>query len=198
MRVTELDVSGASPTVAQSLLVDATGTDTFMGGAGFSDDGTLFVAYSRSSPTTYTSSYARWQRATDPRGAFGPGTALLAAGKGAYGGLTGNTRWGDYVGVARDPADPASAWQANQYADTGGGWATWVSRLAEDVTPPVVSVPRPGLAAGGTIGSTIPVAVSWSAADPGSGSRAPACSSRRTAGRSRRSRWPARPRRARR
>lgn len=169
VRVTELDVSGEAPTVAQSLLVDAAGTDTFMGGVGFSNDGTLYVVYSRSSTTTYVSSYARWQRATDARGAFGPGTALLAAGKGAYGGLTGNTRWGDYVGVARDPADPAAVWQADQYADTDGGWATWVSRLGEDATPPVVSSPSPGLASGGTIGSTIPVTVSWTAADPGSG-----------------------------
>ena len=169
VRVTELDVSGEAPTVAQSLLVDAAGADSYMGGVGFSDDGTLFVVYSRSSPTTYISSYARWQRATDPPGAFGPGTALLAAGKGAYGGLSGNTRWGDYVAVSRDPAAPASAWQADEYADTDGGWATWVSQLGEDVTPPVVSVPRPGLASGGTIGSTIPVTVSWTAADPGSG-----------------------------
>ncbi len=170
VRVTELDVSGAAPALAQSLLVDAAGTDTYMGGVGFSDDGTLYLVYSRSSPTTYISSYARWQRPADPRGAFGPGTALLAAGRGAYGGRTGNTRWGDYVGVARDPADPAAVWQANQYADTDGGWATWVSQLAEDVTPPVVSVPRPSLASGKTIGtSTIPVTVSWTAADTGSG-----------------------------
>ncbi len=106
-------------------------------------------------------------------GAWSAGTALIAGGRGPYGGKVGaglNERWGDYVGVARDPAEPGSVWQANQVADTGGGWTTRVARLGDDTAPPVLSAPRPGFVSNSVAGQAgIPVRLTWGASDAGSG-----------------------------
>ena len=142
-RVVELTTRAdlATPGLRQDLRVAPTSgyTDTFMPGVGYSDDGTLWTVFSQSSAGRYVSSWARRQARADAPGAWSAGSALIAAGRGPYGGTAGaglNERWGDYVGVARDPAEPGSVWQANQVADTGGGWATRVARLGDDATPP--------------------------------------------------------------
>ena len=176
-RVTELLTRAdlALPALRQDLrLLPASGsTDTFMPGVGYSDDGTLWTVFSQAGAGRYVSSWARRQLATDPPGAWSPGAALVAAGRGPYGGTAGaglNERWGDYVGVARDPAEPASVWQANQLADTGGGWTTRVARLGDDPTPPTLGAPRPFFVAGTRAGvSGVALKIAWSQADAGSG-----------------------------
>ena len=176
-RVTELLTRAdlALPALRQDLrLLPASGyTDTFMPGVGYSDDGTLWTVFSQAGAGRYVSSWTRRQLATDPPGAWSPGAALVAAGRGPYGGTAGaglNERWGDYVGVARDPAEPASVWQANQVADTGGGWTTRVARLGDDPTPPTLGAPRPFFVAGTRAGvSGVALKIAWSQADAGSG-----------------------------
>jgi hypothetical protein len=161
--------------VRQDLLVDPTAgySDTFTPGVGYSDDGTLWTVFSQSSANRYVSSWARRQVPAAAPGAWSAGTALIAAGRGPYGGTAGaglNHRWGEYVGVARDPAEPGSVWQANQVADTGGGWATRVARLGDDTTPPTVGPPRASFVAGSRASrSSVPIRISWSQADGGSG-----------------------------
>ncbi len=163
------------PSLRQDLVVAPTSgyADTFMPGVGYSDDGTLWTVFSQSSASRMVSSWARRQVAADPPGSWSPGAALVAAGRGPYGGIAGaglNHRWGDYVGVARDPAAPGSVWQANQMADTGGGWATRVARLGDDTTPPTVGTPWPFFVAGSRASTTsVPVRVAWNQADAGSG-----------------------------
>lgn len=176
-RVTELltraDLS--LPALRQDLRVLPTSghTDTFMPGVGYSDDGTLWTVFSQAGAGRYVSSWARRQLTANPPGAWSPGTALVAAGRGPYGGTAGaglNERWGGYVGVARDPADPASVWQANQVADTGGGWTTRVARLGDDPTPPTLGAPRPYFVAGTRAGTaSVAMKIAWSHADAGSG-----------------------------
>ncbi len=171
--VTQADLS--APTVRQDLRIAPTSgyTDTFVPGVGYSDDGTLWTVFSQGGTGRYVSSWARRQVVADAPGAWSPGAALVAAGRGPYGGTAGaglNERWGDYVGVARDPAEPGSVWQANQLADTGGGWATRVARLGDDVAPPSLGAPRPSFVAGAQAGRTgISIRIAWSIADPGSG-----------------------------
>ena len=143
---TQADLS--APTLRQDLLISPTSgySDTFTPGVGYSDDGSLWTVFSQSSSARYVSSWARRQLPAAAPGAWSAGSALVAAGRGPYGGIAGaglNQRWGDYVGVARDPAEPGSVWQANQAADTGGGWMTRVARLGDDVTPPGTGVTRP-------------------------------------------------------
>jgi len=176
-RITELltRTDLALPALRQDLRVLPTSgyTDTFMPGVGYSDDGTLWTVFSQAGAGRYVSSWARRQLAADPPAAWSPGAALVAAGRGPYGGTAGaglNERWGDYVGVARDPAEPASVWQANQLADTDGGWTTRVARLGDDPTAPVLGAPRPFFVAGTRAGTSgVPVKIAWSHADPGSG-----------------------------
>ena len=55
-------------------------------------------------------------------------------------------------------------------ADTGGGWATRVARLGDDAAPPTLTAPRPAFVAGTRAGTTtVPVRITWSQADGGSG-----------------------------
>ncbi len=170
---TQADLS--APTLRQDLLISPTSgySDTFTPGVGYSDDGSLWTVFSQSSSARYVSSWARRQLPAAAPGAWSAGSALVAAGRGPYGGIAGaglNQRWGDYVGVARDPAEPGSVWQANQAADTGGGWMTRVARLGDDVTPPGTGVTRPRFISGTTAGRTsIPLSITWATTDPGSG-----------------------------
>lgn len=176
-RVTELLTQAdlSLPALRQDLRVLPTSsyTDTFMPGVGYSDNGTLWTVFSQAGAGRYVSSWARRQLPADLAGAWSPGAALVAAGRGPYGGTAGaglNERWGDYVGVARDPAEPGSVWQANQVADTGGGWTTRVARLGDDATPPALAAPRPYFVAGTRAGTTsVAVKIAWSYGDGGSG-----------------------------
>jgi hypothetical protein len=175
-RVTELQaVAGEPPLLRQDLRIapSAGFTDTFVPGVGYTDDGTIWAVYSQAGPGQRISSWTRRQLPGDPAGAWSPGAALIAAGRGPYGGTAGaglNERWGEHVAVARDPLEPASAWQANQLADTGGGWTTRVARLGDDTAPPAVSGPRPVFVKRITASTTsVKLDMTWTASDPGSG-----------------------------
>jgi hypothetical protein len=125
VRVSQLNTSTATPTVAQDFLIAQNGEDSYMGGIGHSGNGGLFVVWTRSSGTAghYPSSYAAYQLPTDPLNSISP-PELLAAGQSNYTGV----RWGDYVGVAQDPLDRNAVWQANEYVSFGI-WETFVSQL---------------------------------------------------------------------
>jgi hypothetical protein len=84
----------------------------------------LYLVFSVSSASTSISTYATAQAPEDPTNTYGPLT-LLASGGATYAGQ----RWGDYVGVAQDPSNPSDVWQADEYPNSSGLWATHVSRL---------------------------------------------------------------------
>ena len=126
VRVTELDttnVATTEPTVVQDFLVHESGKDIFMGGVGLTGNGTLHVAWTRSStsdaPSSYTAHHSVGATADSISAA-----ALVQAGTGPYAG----ERWGDYVGVAQDPQVPNQAWDGNQYSGTTE-WRTRITRL---------------------------------------------------------------------
>ncbi|MEO8228344.1 MAG: hypothetical protein ABI628_01135 [Chloroflexota bacterium] len=144
VRVTELDTStvgtGANDTATlrQDFLVTEIGRDIYMGGVGLSGDGTLHVAYTRSSniATDYPVARTRHQLLGDPLNSVSA-EQNLAGGAGTYPG----TRWGDYVGVAQDPQVPNQAWDGNEGSAGATGWVTKISRLQTDGTTYVPVAP---------------------------------------------------------
>jgi hypothetical protein len=65
--------------------------------------------------------------ATDPPGTLQP-SAMLKAGVAHYAALdgSGRNRWGDYNGVAADPANPRLIWFYSEYASAVNTWGTWI------------------------------------------------------------------------
>lgn len=126
VRVSQLNTSTATPTLAQDFLVAAIGKDSYYGGVGVSGNSSLFVVWAQSSSTSldYPSSYGAYQLRTDAANAISP-AELLAPGQANH---TGG-RWGDYVGVAQDPQDPNAVWQGNEYSSSDGAWGTYVSQF---------------------------------------------------------------------
>ena len=129
VRVTKLQTNGtAAPTRLGDFLLSAPDRDTFMGGVGVDGNGTLHVVLSRSSTAggDFVDSASVYQRAGDAAAAVSA-EAAIAAGASTYTMSAG--RWGDYVGVAIDPTDTGSVWQADEYANGSGGWDTKVAQL---------------------------------------------------------------------
>ncbi|MFL5757722.1 MAG: hypothetical protein ACJ77N_15705, partial [Chloroflexota bacterium] len=159
-RVTELITSTVPMSKPQDVVFGANGVDAFMPGIGVSTAGTPFVVYSQSSPTQYIST-----RAAAFAGGVWSSPITLATATNAYNG----TRWGDYVGVTSDPAGSGAVFQADQYPAADGTWATRVSRLVLDTTPPTITTPIQSLIINTTLSQTVPVRITWSASDAGSG-----------------------------
>ncbi|MGH2668729.1 MAG: hypothetical protein ACRDH5_06360, partial [bacterium] len=126
VRVSQLDTTTGTPSLAQDFLIAHNGADSYFGGIGMSSNGGLFVVWTRSSGSAgaYPSSYGAYQLPTDAPNSISP-AELLAAGQANH---TGG-RWGDYVGVAQDPLDGNAVWQGNEYASSDGQWGTLISQL---------------------------------------------------------------------
>lgn len=161
VRLTELRTTTTTPTVRQTHYLATNGYDTYIGGIGLSGDGTAFVAYTESSLSQYTTSkFAVYT----PTYGWSP-SITIEAGDATYTG----TRWGDYVGVAADPAGTAAVWQANEVAASDGTWRTVVSRLIFDLVPPTATAPRQAFVVPATLSATVPIRLSWTGSDAGSG-----------------------------
>jgi hypothetical protein len=161
VRVTELETTAATPTVLQTRYIATAGYDTYMGGVGLSGEGAAFVVFTESSPGQFTTS-----KFTTYTAAYGWSPSVtIEAGDATYAGA----RWGDYVGVAADPAGTAAVWQANEVAASDGTWRTVVSRLIFDLVPPTTTAPTQAFVVPATLGSTVPVSLSWTGADATSG-----------------------------
>jgi len=121
VRITEV-TDGASPALISDSLLGEAQADLFMGGIGYSGDGTLHVVYSRSSASSFASTWAT----SRPFGAQAfRAPALVTPGEGTYSGA----RWGDWNILAADPLDPHGIWQAGEVPTAAGTWATWLSHL---------------------------------------------------------------------
>jgi hypothetical protein len=91
------------------------------------NNGNFIMVFSRSSTTEFGSIGYTGRRATDPLGTL-QASALLKAGVATYQGLDshGRNRWGDYNGVAADPANPRVIWIYSEFAVAVNTWGTWV------------------------------------------------------------------------
>ncbi len=156
VRVTEINTT-ASPSVRQDFVLGTIGADDFMGGIGLSASGTLYVVYSQSSTGAFASTLAVAQAPTDAIDTT-RAPIVVKAGLATYQGA----RWGDYVGVAQDPGQADTVWQADEYANASGSWSTWISSLALDITAPVGTF---SVAAGAAATATSAVPIADTATD---------------------------------
>jgi hypothetical protein len=91
------------------------------------NNGNMTMVFSRCGPSEFGSVFYTGRRSTDPLGTLQP-SALLKAGVAHYVALDGGgrNRWGDYAGVAADPANPRVIWFYGEYASAANTWGTWV------------------------------------------------------------------------
>jgi len=164
VRVIVLNTTTPTPTVtADRVLGPGGSTDAYMGGIGFTKNGALIAVFTESSTSLSPGTYAA--QSTSPYTAWTTPISIQS-GAGVYTG----SHWGDYVGVATDPVGADTVWTADEFSTLGDGWATTVERLSLDITAPTASAPVQALVVGTTLGSlSVPVRVSWTPSDPGSG-----------------------------
>jgi hypothetical protein len=90
-------------------------------------NGNFVLVFSRSGTAEFGSIGYTGRRAADPLGSL-QASALLKAGVAHYQALdsSGRNRWGDYNGVAADPASPRLVWFYSEFASAVNTWGTWV------------------------------------------------------------------------
>ncbi len=91
-------------------------------------DKNIIITYSRSGLTEYPGAFVAGHKDTDPPG-LSP-SIPLAQGVGNYNVVGGGrNRWGDYMGIALDPADSMAIWVNTEYAVTTNDWATRIAMV---------------------------------------------------------------------
>ncbi|MEO5734035.1 MAG: hypothetical protein ABIQ87_10125, partial [Rubrivivax sp.] len=90
-------------------------------------NGNVTMVFSYSGTSTFGSIAYTGRRATDALGSMQSST-ILKAGVATYLGRdsSGRNRWGDYNGVASDPANGRVVWMYSEYASAANTWGTWV------------------------------------------------------------------------
>lgn len=124
------DANGSGATSAIDRFASVSGSDIFMPGVGVNADGSAIFVATTSGPSAHPATVI---------GAFlntGTGVPLttVEASTAAYTGA----RWGDFVGVAADPAGNGAVWIAHELVSSTGSWRTSVIRVVSDATPPTV------------------------------------------------------------
>ena len=159
--------NGTALTGASDLLSGATGSHYFMPGVGINGNGSAFMVATLTDPTSIFPTTVVWAALA---GGTLSGYQVVGESTTAYTG----TRWGDYVGVAADPAGAGAVWIAHELVNDDGTWRTDVVRMVSDGTAPSA----PGAISQvqvtpSTLGATVPVRTSWGAAtDSDSGVKA--------------------------
>lgn len=164
-RYTELDTTTAVPTSPADFIVTASGVDVYTPGLTVSANGTLFAAFTTSSPTTNPDvEFSTW---TTDAGLSTP--QKLDESAAPYRG----ERWGDYAGVAADVVGTGAAWIVGELVAADGSWLTDVARLAADADPPsapaspvkaAIVAPATVATSPGGASSAVVVRLSWGTA----------------------------------
>jgi hypothetical protein len=100
--------------------------------------GNLGLVFSRSSANEYghVRYTVRWSTDTQFQS-----SSTLKAGEANYLNLIGTrNRWGDYFGIALDPADASTAWICGEYAWPSNQWATWIGHVPISSSAPAAPV----------------------------------------------------------
>ena len=120
-------IRAAVPAVVQQGVFGASTADYFYPAACPDANGNVTVVFSRSSTSQFGSIAYTGRRATDPLGTL-QGSAVLKSGVASYFGPDsgGRNRWGDYNGIASDPANGRVVWMYSEYASAVNTWGTWV------------------------------------------------------------------------
>ena len=90
------------------------------------NNGNMMMVFARSGTSEFGSTRYTGRRSNEPLGKL-QASRLLKAGVANYVALDsgGRNRWGDYNGVAADPANPRLVWFYSMYAVSGNQWDTW-------------------------------------------------------------------------
>jgi hypothetical protein len=120
-------IRAAAPAVVQQGVFGASTAHYFYPAIGADANGNVTMVFSRSGSTLFGSIGYTGRRAIDPLGTL-QASAVLKAGTANYVALdgSGRNRWGDYNGVAADPANSRVVWFSSEYASAVNTWSTWV------------------------------------------------------------------------
>jgi len=108
------------------------------------------ITFNRSSTSEYVGAFLTGRREEDPPGLSQ--SVLVKAGEANFVRIDslGENRWGDYNGIALDPADEDVIWSFTEYAASPANtWGTWMARIKvivgapEPVWPPDDAVDLP-------------------------------------------------------
>ncbi len=123
----EIDTAGSVYSLIQQGDIDpGPGINTFYPAIAVDGAGNMGISYTESSYQEFPQMMIAGRRASDPPGYTTPGVVVKSSAS-AYGGATqvDAERWGDYGGLAVDPADDATFWAFHEYAVGTNTWGTW-------------------------------------------------------------------------
>jgi len=102
------------------------------------EDNNVLVTYSRSGQSEYAGAFVAGRKPADPPG-LSP-SLVLKPGEANYVKTFSGTRnrWGDYNGIALDPAEPTAVWVHTEYAALPSN--TWANRVGKITMGPVQGV----------------------------------------------------------
>ncbi|HEV8713400.1 MAG TPA: hypothetical protein VGX03_11290, partial [Candidatus Binatia bacterium] len=128
-RYLRIDPSG--PTVLEDFAFGSSGFFYYYPALMIDGADNVYTVFNRSSASECVGIRYAGRLSTDPAGTLqesGP----LQNGVASYEQLdnSGRNRWGDYSGIAPDPADPGKVWIAGAYVAAMDSWATWIGQLA--------------------------------------------------------------------
>jgi hypothetical protein len=120
-------IEAASGALIQQGIYGARGSNYLYPAVMPDNNGNMVMVFSRCSSTEFASIYFTGRKAADPLGELQP-SSLLLAGAAFYQKLdmNGKNRWGDYAGIASDPANSGLIWFYSMAAAAGNLWTTWV------------------------------------------------------------------------
>lgn len=120
-------IRAAAPALVQQGIFGGVGFHYFYPASCPDNNGNMTMVFSRSGPNEFGSIFYTGRHSTDPLGTL-QASVLLKAGVAHYVGLDsgGRNRWGDYNGVAADPANPRLIWFYSEFGSAANTWATWI------------------------------------------------------------------------
>ena len=131
------DFPNANPTLVQSGNVDP-GPDIYawMPAIAVDGAGNMGIGFAMGGPNMHLGAGYTGRLASDPVGQTKLPVQELAAGEGGYQIVSGSrNRWGDYTGLAVDPADDSTFWVFNEYATDSNRWSTRIGSFEIDPIP---------------------------------------------------------------
>ena len=154
-------VSTASPTVTFSEDLGSPGADVYYPAVSVDSAGDMFAVYTVSSTSMYPSVGVIAAQA-GPSGytLLSPTTVQSGQGLYSYGSCltSGPCRWGDYSGVAVDPANASNLWMTGEYSaatSVGNNWGTVSAQLSlTSSATPVAAVSPTSLSFGDQVVTT--------------------------------------------
>lgn len=131
------DFPNNSPSLVQTGNVDpGPGVHAWMPAIAVNGVGDMALGFSTGGPNQFFSASVTGRLNSDPPGFTTSPVIEYATGLGNYVALDGigRNRWGDYSGMAVDPADDTTFWAFNEYASTGNQWDTQIVSFDMDAS----------------------------------------------------------------